>query len=501
MSATLRFRRDLVILLAVQCGLLAALGGWHLVAAFRAPSTGDPRETARATSSACAMLCGAAAAAGILALLALGRLGHHLTGMAAVVEAYVHGDLTARVSAGGAEELVRLADAVNGMADEMSLRDEQLEAALVDAARQRDRLSAIINATSDGLLLYDPSRRILAVNDRCGDLLGFQKDRLLSEPLAVLEFELQSRCRQPEQYRERLERHFAHPDSTHQDVLEVERPQRRMLRRYSGPLLNDHVLAGRVFTYTDITSETDLDRMKGEFVSMASHELRTPLTSIHGALQLALMGSGEAVAAEDRELLEISLASTERLVRLVNDLLDLSKIEAGRMPLASSPVEIGSVLSEAARSMQGLASTRGTRIVTERLDGLAPILGDRDQVLRVLANLISNAIKYSPEGTTVTLAAREVTDGIEMSVSDEGPGIPPDQIDRLFKPFTRVGCHERQVEGGTGLGLALSRAIVLQHGGRIWAERRVQRGSRFALVLPVATGTSNAGAHALQAVA
>ncbi len=501
MNSAMRSRRQANAHAIVSCVLSAALGLWGIFAIGLAWAGGKSKPALAMYITVSGVLCILAVGTSVRSLRSSRTLRNHLDSLASVADAYIQGDLSARVSPDGVDELGPIAYAVNCMADEVALRDEQLEAALVDAARQRDRLSAIINATSDGLLLYDPSRRIMAVNDRCGELLGFTRDRLLGEPLTVLEFELQARCRHPETYRERLERHFARPGSTYQDVLELERPQRRMLRRYSGPLLNDHVLAGRVFTYTDVTSETDLDRMKSEFVSMASHELRTPLTSIHGALQLALAGSGDAVATEDRELLEISLASTERLVRLVNDLLDLSKIEAGRMPLDANPIDAAGLISEAARSMQGLASTRGTRMVVESHAPLRPLMGDRDQMLRVLANLTSNAIKYSPEGTVVTIGAREVPDGIELSVLDQGPGIPPDQLDRLFKPFTRVGCHERQIAGGTGLGLALSRAIVLQHGGRIWAERGANRGSRFALIIPVASARADPGTYIFEAVA
>jgi signal transduction histidine kinase len=250
--------------------------------------------------------------------------------------------------------------------------------------------------------------------------------------------------------------------------------------------MNGRGVQGRVFTYTDVTAEADVDRLKSEFVSMASHELRTPLTSVHGALQLPLSGSGAHLAGEDRELLEISQANTERLVRLVNDLLDLSKIEAGRMPFVVAPLSTAELLDHAARGMQGLAATRGSRVVWRTTEDLPEVAGDRDQLLRVVANLVSNAIKYSPPGSRVTLSATRTADGVEIAVEDEGPGISTDQLDRLFRPFSRVGAHERQTTGGTGLGLAISRAIVEQHGGRIWVERRQPSGCRFAFSLPLA---------------
>jgi signal transduction histidine kinase len=225
-----------------------------------------------------------------------------------------------------------------------------------------------------------------------------------------------------------------------------------------------------VFTYTDVTVEFEIDRMKSEFVSMTSHELRTPLTSVHGALQLALSGGGHLLSGEDRELLEISLSSTERLVRLVNDLLDLSKIQAGRMPFVLSTLDARNLLEEAARAMQAYASSRQIRVVTEVAAEAASLAGDHDHLVRVLTNLLGNALKYSPQVSTVHLRARAVNDQLEFSVADEGPGIPADHVNRLFRPFSRVGAQERQSTGGTGLGLAISRAIVEAHGGRIWLE-------------------------------
>jgi len=261
-------------------------------------------------------------------------------------------------------------------------------------------------------------------------------------------------------------------------------PVRRVLRRYSCPVGNSHGLQGRVFTYTDVTAETDVDRLKSEFVSMASHELRTPLTSVHGALQLALSGGGVGLNEEDRELLAISLANTERLVRLVNDLLDLSKIEAGRMPYSPEVLPVGTLLDEAARGMQALANLRGVRIAVEATSDGQRVAGDRDQLLRVVTNLLHNAVKYSPAGSLVRLGAVPQPDGVLVSVDDQGPGVPAEQIDRLFRPFSRVGVHERLTTGGTGLGLAISRAIVEQHRGRIWVERPPAGGSRFAFVVP-----------------
>ena len=451
--------------LVVPAALAGALAGWT-----RRPE---------------AVVVAAVALTGI-AVRALRSAGATTRAATRAAQQMATGSFAVTVLPAGSTEERELAAALNALAAASVRRDDQLNSALEDAATQRDLFYSIINASSDGLLLYDNDRHLVATNLRCGELLGFSVHELLTQHVGALQHSMELRCEQPELYKERLERHFARPEQPHQDVLVLREPRRRVLRRYSCPVTNQRGVQGRVFTYTDVTAESDIDRMKSEFVSTASHELRTPLTSVHGALQLALSGTASRLADEDRELLEISLANTERLVRLVNDLLDLSKIEAGRMPFVVRPFDVLALLDEAARGIQGLAATRDTRIVTEH-DGQAelPVRGDRDQLLRVVTNLLSNAVKYSPAGTGVLLRARRVAEGVEVSVQDQGQGIPADHVDRLFRPFSRVGAQERQTTGGTGLGLAISRAIVEQHGGRIWVERAWPRGSRFVFVLPV----------------
>ena len=425
-------------------------------------------------------------ALGFLAVRIVRSAGATMRGATDAAQQMATGNFAVAVPLTGSDEERELATALNALGAASLRRDDQLNSALEDAATQRDLFYSIINASSDGLLLYDNDRHLVATNLRCGELLGFSAHELLTKHVGALQHSMEQRCEQPAMYKDRLERHFANPDQPHQDVLVLRAPRRRVLRRYSCPVINQRGVQGRVFTYTDVTAESDLDRMKSEFVSTASHELRTPLTSVHGALQLALSGTASHLADEDRELLEISLANTERLVRLVNDLLDLSKIEAGRMPFVVRPFDVVGLLDEAARAMQGLAATRETRIVTEHVgQAELPVRGDRDQLLRVVTNLLSNALKYSPAGTGVLLKAQRVAEGVEVSVQDQGQGIPSDQVDRLFRPFSRVGVQERQTTGGTGLGLAISRAIVEQHGGRIWVERAWPHGSRFVFVLPV----------------
>lgn len=426
-------------------------------------------------------------AAGLLlvGLFAAAAITRPLDAAKSAAETFAAGDFSARVAEAGPVEVRVFASAMNRMGEAIEHRDRRLEGALADAARHRDLLHSLVDGADTGLLLYDASGRMVAVNQRCAGLIGFTVAQVLESDHGVLQAEVQARLADPEHYREALARHFAQPGEPHQDQIILTKPTRRVIRRCSCPVFDAGAPAGRVFTYTDVTAEADLNRMKSEFVSMTSHELRTPLTSVHGALQLALAGAGNRIAAEDRELLEISLLSTERLVRLVNDLLDLSKLDAGRMPMTITTIRLPELLAETAAAMRGFAATRQMTVDVECAADAPAIEADRDQVSRVLANLLSNAVKYSPEGGRITLSAAAAGEAVEIAVADEGAPIPPDQVERLFMPFSRVGAQERQTTGGTGLGLALSRAIVTQHEGRIWVEQDERRGKRFVFRLPV----------------
>lgn len=442
---------------------------------------------------ACAATLAPAAWAGWIVAAGLGALllrqraaGRRWTRRATAAAARLAGgDFEIREPETGPPHARRFARSVNRAARENAARARALTDALAEAARQRDRLASIFTASSDGLLLYDANRGIVAANPRVGELLGFTPGQLSSLSAAALSADLAARCADPDEYHRRLAAHFRLADAPHEDQLVVERPRRRVLKRLSTPVLHEGRVAGRVFTYTDVTAEADVDQLKNEFVATASHELRTPLTSVHAALQVVLAAGAPGLDPEDREMLDISIVNTERLVRLVNDLLDLSKITASRMPMTFDTHPVAPALSGVIQSMRAFADQRG--IALEARAGVAD-LGrfDHDHLVRVLTNLVSNAIKYSPAGSRVTLDARRAGEWIEIGVTDQGPGIPADQVDRLFRPFSRVGAHERQITGGTGLGLAISHAIVEQHGGRLWWEPHVPAGSRFAFTIPLA---------------
>ena len=228
-----------------------------------------------------------------------------------------------------------------------------------------------------------------------------------------------------------------------------------------------------------------LDRMKDEFVLTASHELRSPLTSVQGFAEL-LMLEREKLTDKQAETVEVILDNTRHLVRLLNDLLDLARSDAGRLVIKPVPTEVAPLVDDAVRTMRSQTEARRQSLSLEVEPGMPPIEVDRDRIRQVLVNLLTNAHEYSPEEATIEVKASLRGAEVEISVSDDGPGMPEDQLEHIFDRFTRGDAGLTQHVGGTGLGLAISKSLVELHGGTIAAEAVLGQGSTFRVRLPIA---------------
>ncbi|HEX5593716.1 MAG TPA: HAMP domain-containing sensor histidine kinase [Solirubrobacterales bacterium] len=231
----------------------------------------------------------------------------------------------------------------------------------------------------------------------------------------------------------------------------------------------------------------ELDRLKDEFVLTASHELRSPLTSVQGFAEL-LMLDKDSLTPRQRETVEIILDNCRHLVRLLNDLLDLARSDAGRLSIRPQPTEVAPLIEDVVRTMRAQTEAASQSLTEQVEPGLPLIDVEPDRIRQILVNLLTNAHEYTPEGASIGVAARAVGAEVEISVSDNGPGIPPDQLERIFERFTRGDAGLTQRVGGTGLGLAISKSLVELHGGSISAESTVGQGSTFHVRLPIATG-------------
>lgn len=235
----------------------------------------------------------------------------------------------------------------------------------------------------------------------------------------------------------------------------------------------------------DISERKLGERRKDEFISIVSHELRTPLTSIRGALGLIEGGVLGAASAPIQELVCVARSNTDRLVRLINDMLDLDKMEAGRMELDVVALDATELVDSALAGVRGAADLAGVRL-RHVTSGPVSVLGDRDRLLQVLTNLLSNAVRFSPPQATVTVTVEASVPGwVRFVVQDSGPGVPHERAGHLFRKFNQISGEGARRGGGTGLGLAISKAIVEQHGGGIGVSAKDGPGAAFFFELPV----------------
>jgi signal transduction histidine kinase len=240
---------------------------------------------------------------------------------------------------------------------------------------------------------------------------------------------------------------------------------------------------GTVVTLRDVSQRSAADRRKDELISVVSHELRTPLTAIRSALGLLASGLLGQLNDRGQSMVHIGITNTDRLIRLVGDLLDLERLNSGQAVAKSERCSVDLLMRQAAESVRALAAD--AQVAIEVGSCQRQVAGDPDRLQQVLINLLANAIKFSPpEGATVWLDADYVSGELLLRVRDAGRGIPPDKLETVFERFARVDEQDERDKRGTGLGLAISRAIVQQHGGHIWAESSPGAGTTMCVALP-----------------
>ena len=249
------------------------------------------------------------------------------------------------------------------------------------------------------------------------------------------------------------------------------------------PLVANGNITGVVVAFQDVTERRRLDRMKDEFISTVSHELRTPLTSLRAALGLIAGGKLDQRPEKAGQMFEVAMANCDRLVRLVNDILDFERISNDKLRLERTEINAVDLLRRVAELQHSSAQNAGLKVLVDAEP--VELWVDNDRLVQTLTNLLSNAIKFSPPGSEIKLLARPLNESEALiEVRDEGRGIPAEKLDMIFERFQQVDASDSRDMGGTGLGLAICRSIVRQHGGRIWAESTVGKGSSFFLSLP-----------------
>lgn len=354
----------------------------------------------------------------------------------------------------------------------------------LDRARRYSEL--ILNSAGDGIYGVDRDGVVTFVNPAAARMIGWDVHQFVGQP-------------------EHLAVHHSHSDgaaygwdrcpihtsitegSIHQVVDEVFWRRNGLsfpVEYISTPIVVDDEIAGAVIAFRDITERLEVERMKGEFVSVVSHELRTPLTSIRGSLGLLAGTMADALPDKGKRMLTIAVDSTERLTRLINDILDLERMSSGKMTMSRGPCDAAALVSQSIDAMTAMAEN--AHVTLSATVPEARLWADSDRVIQVLTNLLSNAIKFSEPETSVCVETQRLPRYVRFQIKDEGRGIPTDKLRSIFGQFQQVDASDSRKESGTGLGLAICHTIISQHDGVIWAESVDGKGSTFFFTLPVA---------------
>ena len=379
------------------------------------------------------------------------------------------GDFTPLQRAAAGDELADLADAVGGMV-------AQLGQTIHTLTDERNQSAAILGSMVEGVAVVGGDERILYCNQAFEQILelpqGSSQGKKLVEGLR--QADLVTAVRQV----------LPGGDEVTGEV-EVGTVRRRSFSVTAAPVRAAEA-SSAVLVLHDITELRRLERVRRDFVANVSHEFKTPLTAIQGFAE-TLLGGALDDKANRKRFVEIIREHARRLARLTDDLLKLSRIEAGRLDLESRPVSVAGLVNGCVETARLKAESRGLRITVELPEGLPPVRGDAVQLDEVLQNLIDNALQYTPSGGRIDVTAYSNGHEVIFTVADTGIGISESDLERIFERFYRVDAARSREAGGTGLGLSIARHIVDAHGGRIWVESAVGQGSRFRFSIDVAS--------------
>lgn len=380
------------------------------------------------------------------------------------------GNLDARADTDTYDELAELAGAFNEMTAELRTQLQAID-------YERARLEAILEHLNDGILIVNPRGAVTLINRAAEELLAVDRARALVRTYAevVRDHELVGLIRNSHQLYDPA---LPLPNR----FIELGRP-RRAVQAFAYPISQgDNELV--IVILRDITELRKTETVRRDFVANVSHDLRTPIASLKALVDTLLAGAleDETVARDFLSRMEVEV---DDLARLVEELLELSRAESRRIELHQIPADLGNLLRRVAARLRPHAEPKDIEFVLNVPDGLPRAYLDPERIEQVLVNLTHNAIKFSPSGSQIRLAAEQTGDEVGISVSDSGQGIPPDELDRVFERFYKT--EKSRSDTGSGLGLAIARHLVQLHGGRIWAESGPRGGTTFRFTVPVAS--------------
>ncbi|MGE4555804.1 MAG: ATP-binding protein [Desulfovibrionaceae bacterium] len=428
----------------------------------------------------------------------VGRIARPLQALTVYAKRLATHDFNAKVDIRSNDEVGLLARTMESMAQELSTLIHSLQLAVENATYELMHnvsfMRAVLDNLADGLLVMDPQGRVLHFNPALLEMYGMGQEDIKNREVRLMfpqDLAELARCAQ------------SLPDRSHMAEITLARGRvgKAVTTSFSsGESSGDEQRspAGVILLIRDVTAEKEVDRMKTDFISTVSHELRTPLTSVLGfakiiqrRLSRALLptldlsnASVRRAAAQVEQNIAIIVTEGERLTQLINDVLDISKMESGRMEWRLSPVDLKETISRCMESSRPLADAKGLALVADLPDDLPTIQLDKNRIIQVLVNLLSNAIKFTNKGRVRVMAVSRPGE-IQVCVEDTGAGVPREDHEKIFERFKQSGDTLTDKPAGTGLGLPICRRIVEAHGGAIWIESEPDHGARLCFTLPL----------------
>ena len=400
-----------------------------------------------------------------------GRVTRPVVEMQSIARQMSGGNFLVRAPTRSTDEIGTLGRSLNVMA--ARLRDK-----IQDLEQEQSKTTAILDAMVEGVIAVDGQEHILLMNERARAMFGLGGIRGEGKPFLEV-------IRNADLHEIFRAVHAGAEAGPVRREMRLTSPATRTLSVNAVRLAMAGDRPGMVMVLHDVTALRQLERVRTEFVANVSHELRTPLTAIQGYLETLLSGALDE-RENARRFLEIVLRHSERLGRLLNDLTDLSNIELGKVALRREPVRIAEVVGSVIDIIAPRAARARVTVSARMPADLAEVAADRDRLSQILINLIDNAVKYTPEGGSVTVTGRNREDGtIEVAVTDTGIGIPPADLPRITERFYRVDKARSRELGGTGLGLAIVKHLVMAHGGELRVESEQERGTTVRFTLPI----------------
>ncbi len=409
----------------------------------------------------------------ILAIIISQGISKPIAEMRTKTLAIAQGDYSGRIRIYGNDELGQLADTINDLSTKVKEAQETTES-------ERQRLDSVLKHMSDGVIATDRRGKIIIVNNRAVDLLGLNREETVGKSIMkVLDLSKEFTFRQLLETNEDLILHIDEGEGKADSILQGEFS---VIQRDTG------FISGVVCVLTDITEQEKVEQERRNFVSNVSHELRTPLTSVKSYTESLQDGAWKDPDIAP-QFLQVISTETERMIRMITDLLNLSRMDQGKLQLEREYVSMNDLFSHILDRFDMVLQSEAYRnknykIQRDLTQRTLWVDIDQDKVTQVIDNIMNNALKYSPDGGTITCRLMETHNSVVLSITDEGMGIPRKDLQHIFERFYRVDKARARSMGGTGLGLAISREVLMLHGGRIWATSVENKGSTFFISLP-----------------